>query len=56
MTPKLIAVALSIGVSVGVVSAVIVEVVAIHIRQRRIESEVVTVMPMVLTRPPIPPF
>lgn len=56
MTPKLIAVALSIGVSFGVTTAVIVESVVTHIRQRRIESEVVTVIPMVLTRPPIPPF
>lgn len=55
MTPKLIAVALSISVSFGVTAAVIVESVVTHIRQRRIESEAVVPVPMV-TRPPIPPF
>lgn len=48
MTPKLIAVALSIGVSVGVTTAVIVEAVVTHIRQCRIKA--------VAIRPPIPPF
>ena len=56
MMPKLIAVALSIGVSVGVTTAVILEAVVTHTRQRRIASEaVVPVMPVVI-RPPIPPF
>ncbi len=50
MTPKLIAVALSIGVSVGVTTAVIVETVVTHIRQCRIEPESVVTVPMV-TRP-----
>ena len=38
MTPKLIAVALSISVSVGVTTAVIIEAGETHIRQRRIED------------------
>ena len=49
MTPKLIAVALSISVSVGVTTAVILEAAVTHIRQRRIESDVVATVPMMPT-------